>query len=162
MTLQRHKWRHFVAMHSLSTSTLRLHPQDSTRMTRDRSSLLRLHRGGLAPSTFRRSPAHPFTASKRWSSESLLACEATCFRKLDRINRVKGFVYDFNNYVDRVRSREGGFKFSWVRNMSGKGPGARLQGWLYLNVCGHWPSEGRSRQSRLKSLSNWSMISIRR
>ena len=40
-------------------STLRLQPHDHTRMTRGRCSSLRLHRDGLAPSTFRRSPGAP-------------------------------------------------------------------------------------------------------
>src|SRR5674476_1682169 len=40
-------------------STLRLQPHDRTRMTRGRCSSLRLHRDGLAPSTFRRSPGAP-------------------------------------------------------------------------------------------------------
>ena len=40
-------------------STLRLRPHDHTRMTRGRCSSLRLHRDGLAPSTFRRSPGAP-------------------------------------------------------------------------------------------------------
>ena len=40
-------------------STLRLQPHDRTRMTRGRCGSLRLHRNGLAPSTFRRSPGAP-------------------------------------------------------------------------------------------------------
>jgi len=36
-----------------------LRPHDRTRMTRGRCSSLRLHRDGLAPSTFRRSPGAP-------------------------------------------------------------------------------------------------------
>ena len=40
-------------------STLRLQPHDRTPMTRGRSASLRLHRNGLAPSTFRRSPGAP-------------------------------------------------------------------------------------------------------
>ena len=40
-------------------STLRLQPHDRTRMTWGRCDLLRLHRDGLAPSTFRRSPGAP-------------------------------------------------------------------------------------------------------
>src|SRR6478735_1130758 len=40
-------------------STLRLRPHDHTRMTRGRCSSLRLHRDGLAPSTFRRFPGAP-------------------------------------------------------------------------------------------------------
>jgi hypothetical protein len=40
-------------------STLRLQPRDRTRMTRGRCGSLRLHRNGLAPSTFRRSPGAP-------------------------------------------------------------------------------------------------------
>ena len=40
-------------------STLRLQPHGHTRITRGRCGLLRLHRNGLAPSTFRRSPGAP-------------------------------------------------------------------------------------------------------
>ena len=40
-------------------STLRLQPHDRTRMIRGRCGSLRLHRNGLAPSTFRRSPGAP-------------------------------------------------------------------------------------------------------
>ena len=40
-------------------STLRLQPHDYTRMTRGRWGSLYLHRDGLAPSTFRRSPGAP-------------------------------------------------------------------------------------------------------
>jgi len=40
-------------------STLRLRPHDRTRMTRGRCGSLRLHRDGLPPSTFRRSPGAP-------------------------------------------------------------------------------------------------------
>jgi hypothetical protein len=46
-------------------STLRLQPHDRTRMTRGRCSSLRLHRDGLAPSTFRRSPGAPVHSIRR-------------------------------------------------------------------------------------------------
>ena len=53
-------------------STLRLQPHDRTRMTWGRCGSLRLHRNGLAPSTFRRSPGAPVHT---WPEASLSAMQ---------------------------------------------------------------------------------------
>jgi hypothetical protein len=52
-------------------NALRLQPHDRTRMTRGRCGSLRLHRNGLAPSTFRRSPGAPVHSIIRdWAGQA--------------------------------------------------------------------------------------------